>query len=139
MCTGNEQVCACTSVCLCLGVMKKSRVYIILCSHICALPLIPEGLFGVFCAGFGRGRWVLGVLHSDVISPDNGLVKAGILQAPSLFDCVGQLWRNGHYLPVSGSIKKHLPPPTPPCPSYPCVRVPTGGGTWAGHTLVWRK
>ncbi|KAI9522552.1 hypothetical protein NQZ68_034904 [Dissostichus eleginoides] len=57
--------------------------------------------------------------------PDNGLVKAGILRAPAPFDCVGQLWRNGHYLPVSGSIKK------PPCPSYPCVRVPTGGGTWA--------
>ncbi|KAF3849749.1 hypothetical protein F7725_019468, partial [Dissostichus mawsoni] len=62
---------------------------------------------------------------ADVISPDNGLVKAGILRAPAPFDCVGQLWRNGHYLPLSGSIKK------PPCPSYPCVRVPTGGGTWA--------
>ncbi|TNN61568.1 hypothetical protein EYF80_028180 [Liparis tanakae] len=44
-----------------------------------------------------------------------------------------QLWRNGHYLPVSSSIKK------PPCPSCSCVSVPTGGGTWASSTLVWRN
>lgn len=71
-------------------------------------------------------------MHSDVIIPDNGLVKAGILGAPSAFDCLGQLWRNGHYLPVSSSIKK------PPCPSYSYVGVPTGGGGavthWSGES-----
>lgn len=103
------------------------------CVRACAL-LVPEGLFeGIlrrFCSG---GRWVLGVFHSDVISPDNGLVKAGILRALSAFDCVGQLWRNGHYLPVSGSIKK------PPAPVTPVLRVPTGGGTCVGHTLALKK
>lgn len=64
------------------------------------------------CLGFFG--WVgvgVGSLYSDVISPDNGLVKAGILQAPSSFDCEGQLWRNGHYLPVSSSMKRSPPPP----------------------------
>lgn len=99
----------------------------------CAL-LIPEGLFEGFLCRFCRGgRWVLGVFHSDVISPDNGLVKAGILRAPYAFDCMGQLWRNGHYLPVSGSIKK------PPAPVAPVLRVPTGGGTCAGHRLALKK
>ena len=53
----NEQECACMLVCLCLGVMKESMVYIFLCvyAHVRALSLIPEGLFGVFCAGFAQG------------------------------------------------------------------------------------
>lgn len=103
--------------------------------RVCALSLISEGLFGVFCAGFcSGGRWDLGVLHSDVISPDNGLVKAGILRAPSSFDCVGQLWRNGHYLAVSGSIKK-----PPPAPVTPVLGFPQGEGHepvtyWTGES-----
>ncbi|MEQ2173769.1 hypothetical protein GOODEAATRI_000858, partial [Goodea atripinnis] len=99
------------------GKLVCGFIYFCLCAlGVCALCLLPEGLFGVFCAGFAPGgRRVLGVSHSDVISPDKGLVKAGILQAPTSFDCEGQLWRNGHYLPVSGSIKK----PPPSCHSYP--------------------
>lgn len=112
--------------------MKESRVYIFLC--VCALfPHPRRVVWGILCRFLLRGEVSSPGLHSHVISTDNGLVKAGILQAPSPFDCVGQLWRNGHYLPVSGSIKK------PPCPSYPSVWVPTGGGTWAGHTLLRRK
>ncbi len=118
VCISDDCVCTCVCVpmllCLLLGVMKETRVYIFLC--VSTLPHPWRAVWGIlrrFCSG---GRWVLGVFHSDVISPDNGLVKAGILRAPSPFDCVGQLWRNGHYLPVSSSIKK------PPCPSYPCVK-----------------
>lgn len=102
------------------------------CVHVLSSSL--KGCSRVFCAGFAQGGGeFFGVFHSDVISPDNGLVKAGILRAPSAFDCVGQLWRNGHYLPVSGSIKK------PPAPVTPVLRVPTGGGTCAGHTPALKK
>lgn len=78
-------------------------------------------------------------MHSDVISPDNGLVKAGILRAPSLFDCVGQLWRNGHYLPVSGSIKKPPRPPPHPALVTPALGFPQGEGRgpvthWSGES-----
>ena len=57
-CWGCECVCVCACVCLRLcayvsGVMKESRVYIFL--RVCTLSLIPEGLFGVFCAGFYSG------------------------------------------------------------------------------------
>lgn len=132
VCMDNEQV---LSECVCAGVMKESRVYIFLC--VCALCLCTfphpwRVVWGILCRFCWGGRWVLGVLHSDVISPDNGLVKAGILSAPSPFDCVGQLWRNGHYLPVS-SIKK------PPCPSYPALGFPQGEGHgpvthWSGES-----
>lgn len=121
--------------CECGWVINESNecVRACVCMRACAL-LIPEGLFEGFLCRFCRGgRWVLGVFHSDVISPDNGLVKAGILRAPYAFDCMGQLWRNGHYLPVSGSIKK------PPAPVAPVLRVPTGGGTCAGHRLALKK
>lgn len=51
-------MCVCMLVCLHLSVMKESRVYIFPCVCVpcgCALSLIPEGLFGVFCAGSAQG------------------------------------------------------------------------------------
>ena len=133
-------VCVFEVVCLCFGGNEGVQgLYISACVH--SLPHPWRVVWGILCRFLlGGGRWVLGVFHSDVISPDNGLVKAGILRAPSLFDCVGQLWRNGHYLPVSGSIKKH-PPASPPAspPVTPALEFPQGEGhrpvtLWPGES-----
>lgn len=127
-------------MCACVLTLRGNEgvqsLYIYVCvPSNCALSPHPwRAVWGILCRFCSGGRWVLGVLHSDVIIPDNSLVKAGILRAPSPFDCLGQLWRNGHYLPVSSSIKK------PPFPSYSCISVPTGGGTcgpvthWSGES-----
>lgn len=104
-----------------------SDIYVCVC--VCAtwwrtlfcLWRVVWGILRRFCP---EGGWIVRVLYSDVISPDNGLVKAGILGALSCFDCEGQLWRNGHYLHVSGSIKK------PPLPGLPPV---LGFPQWTGH------